>query len=657
MSEDTALYVGIDTGGTFTDVVARDASGALRVHKLLSTPSDPSRAIADGARHVQREREHLEIVHGTTVATNALLERKGGRVVFVTTAGFEDLLELRRQNRPRLYELEPTLPPGVVAAGMSVGVRERLRPTGDVALPLDDDEVEGAVERVAALNPDAVAICFLHAYANDAHEVRLAEAVRARLPGVHVTASSEIVREFREYERASTVAVNAFVGPVMSRYIASLASRLPEAKVEILQSSGGRTTMDHAARFPVHTVLSGPAGGVVGAVAAAAELGMARIITFDMGGTSTDVSLCDGEASLSYEAEIDGLPIRAPVLDIVTVGAGGGSIARVDAGGALRVGPQSAGADPGPACYGRGTLPTVTDAHLALGRLRHDRFLGGNMVLDVGRARDAVSVLAAELAMKPEALARGILAVADAAMVRAIKVVSVERGFDPREFALVSFGGAGGLHACGLADALAIETVVVPRHPGLLSAYGMLHADAQRLYSQSVLAVLEDGIVPRVARELRARADADLARAGRRDSLSLDLRYVGQSFEINLALSSDTVGAGEISRRFSEEHERLYGYQDRERPVELVAVRLRAAAPAIAAPEESPGPIATTASIAPVTTDLGETSLIERDALEALGEPVEGPAIVTEYSGTTVVLRGWQAVVENRHLVLRRSRA
>jgi N-methylhydantoinase A len=652
------MHFGVDTGGTFTDVVQRGADGRLRVHKLLSTPDDPSSAIADGVNALRGGAEVAGLVHGTTVATNALLERQGARVAFVTTEGFQDLLALRRQTRPDLYALRVELPDPLVPPERCIGVRERIAYDGRVLQAPDDDEVARIVDELRRVRPDAVAICLLHAYANDAHEQTLAAAIRDAFPSLHVTASSDVVREFREYERASTTAVNAFVGPVMSGYIASLGRRLPDVAIEILQSSGGRTTTEEAKRLPVHTVLSGPAGGVVGALAAAREAGIDRIISFDMGGTSTDVSLCDGDPTLSYESEIDDLPIRVPVLDIFTVGAGGGSIAYRDPGGALRVGPRSAGADPGPACYGRGgSRPTVTDAHLVLGRLRPDRFLAGEMTLDVDAARHAVDTLAADVGLSREETARGILEVADAAMVRAIKVISVRRGHDPRDFALVSFGGAGGLHACRLAEALGMRRVLVPANPGLLSAYGMLHADRERLFSQSVLAPLERPILEEAMSRLARRAktqfdpDADVEH-------SVDLRYVGQSFEITVAVRDASVS--DLAERFASEHERRFGYRDDERGLELVAVRCRATVPsAVSASHQAP---ATTSDLSSASEQVftgdsfGETSVVERSGIATGAEP-SAPAVVTEYSGTTVIPAGWTVTVRAGHLLLEKGEA
>lgn len=642
------MRFGVDTGGTFTDVVARDAAGQLHLHKLLSTPDDPSEAIAAGVVRLD-DRGAGEVVHGTTVATNALLERAGCAVVFVTTAGFEDLLELRRQNRPELYALHVQLPAPLTTT--TVGVAERIGFDGGVLTALTPAEIARVVAEVRGRAPEAVAVCLLHAYANPAHERALCAALREALPGVHVSASTELVQEFREYERATTTVINGYVGPIMARYIDALGRRLPGRTVEILQSSGGRASLEEAARAPVQTVLSGPAGGVVGALAAASEVGLGRIITFDMGGTSTDVSLCEGEPTVTYTASIGELPLQVPTLDILTVGAGGGSIARVDPGGALRVGPQSAGATPGPAAYGRGGAhATVTDAHVVLGSLRPDAFLGGEMSLDMVAARRAVAAVGQTLGLGVDETARGILDVADASMVRIIKVLCSRRGRDPRDFALVAFGGAGGLHAVRLASLLEIDTVLVPAQPGLLSAFGMLHAPRVRRYATSVIADLSEAAL--------VRARADLARqAGASAEASfeyhVDLRYAGQSFEIEVE-APEGVRAERLRAAFDALHEARFGYRDEGCAVQLVVMRLVAST---AAPKFPATPARGAAGASKeAEVDLGSgaqpATIIAREAVTRL----PGPAVITEYSGTTIVPAGWVAEQVCGHLVLRRQR-
>lgn len=668
-----AARLGVDTGGTFTDVIKRSADGSLRVHKLLSTPHDPSLAIGDGVVAILDDDEACgEVIHGTTVATNALLERRGSKLAFVTTRGFEDLLWMRRQTRPELYALNIEMTPPLVQGEMCFGVAERLDATGAVIVELSDEEVERVVTQVEETDAEAVVICLLHAYANGEHEERLAKAFRARKRAWHVTNSREVTATFREYERASTAAINAYVGPVMSRYLQRLIERLDEVGLlEVLQSHGGRASADHAGRLPVHTVLSGPAGGVVGAVEAGKEVGVDRIISFDMGGTSTDVSLAQGEPTLTEEGTIGGLPLQVPVIDIYTVGAGGGSIAYVDPGGALRVGPRSSGADPGPAAYGRGGVePTVTDAHVALGSLRADRFLGGTMSLDRKAALETLEKLGAQIEMDWRQTARGILDVADAAMARAIKVISLERGYDPRDYTLAAFGGAGGLHACRLAQTLEMSRVLVPRFPGILSATGMLRSQSRRLYSQTVLRPLQACLDGRESSRLRAMM-AELEELARERmgqpapklSWTASLRYAGQSFSIAVAVDwmADGDEWSDPGDRFEEEHQRLYGYADRQRAIELVDVRLVASRPAPSwASSQAWEPRVESRRESREMIDVGEgpqeIMVVERAGL-AEGDVIEGPAIITEYSGTTVVLSSWRAEVQRGHLLICRKEA
>jgi N-methylhydantoinase A len=679
--------VGVDTGGTFTDVICR-LDGRLVVHKLLSTPDDPSQAIQDGyqrvagmtASDVPSDAPSAPVVHGTTVATNALLERDLADCALVVTAGFEDLLELQRQHRPKLYSLEIGKPTPLVSRERVVGARERIGPDGEVIEPLDESDISRVCNQLVVIAEEdgleSVAICLLHSYASPDHERRLSEAIAGdpRLD-VHVSESHDVVGEFREYERASTTCVNAAVAPVMSTYLGRLDDRLPTDEIDILQSSGGRVEIGHARQYPVHTVLSGPAGGVVGALTAARELGESRILSLDMGGTSTDVSFCAGELSLSSSTNIDGLPIHAPVIDIHTVGAGGGSIAREDAGGGLRVGPQSAGADPGPACYGRGgTEPTVTDAHVVLGRIQPGHFLGGEMSLDLQAAQQSVGRLGETLGLGLEETALGILRVAEASMTRALKVMSIERGEDPRDMALVAFGGAGALHACRLAEQLEIPTVIVPRNPGLLSAFGMLHADYQRLARRSLLmplgAALDDAqslttVIGSMVDQVTASAPYPAERF--RFEMDAALRYGGQSYDIQVPVdwakqvAAETAPSDELEdprQAFEARHEQLYGYRA-DRPVELVGLRLRALVPGADPTEytqQSAGGVecdAAGAEQAPVVFRDGEVTadVIDRRLLSD-GDELEGPTIVTEYSGTTVIPPMWQAVVERGALMI-----
>ena len=480
--------VAVDTGGTFTDVVFL-AGGRLRSLKLPSTPSDPSDAVQEGLRRVLdgdagEDDGRFVLLHGSTVATNALLERKGARVKLVTNVGFEDILEIGRQNRPQLYALVGHRPPPLVERDDRHGIRGRMGPDGEVIEPLDPAELGVLPELLAGA--ESVAVVLLHSYANPAHEESVADAL-AELD-VPLSVSVRLLPEYREYERTSTAVVNAYIAPLISAYLRRLARKAGAERVSVMGSDGGSLPVDRAAREPVHMVLSGPAGGVVGALACGRRAGHERIITFDMGGTSTDVSLCPGAPLHTRELEIGGQPIAIPVIDIHTVGAGGGSLARIDPGGALRVGPESAGADPGPICCGKGGAGvTVTDAHVWLGRLPADAFLGGEQTLDRSAVEPHLRGIADRLGASLEVAAEGILEVANAAIERALRVISVERGYDPAEFTLVAFGGAGGLHAAHLADRLRTGGAMVPPRPGLLSAYGMLAADITREVSRTVL--------------------------------------------------------------------------------------------------------------------------------------------------------------------------
>lgn len=590
--------IGVDAGGTFTDFVVLHDDGRLETFKLRSNPHNPAEVILAGLRKAASGKR-VDVIHGSTVATNALLERKGAKTAFVTTAGFEDLLEIGRQNRPELYNLTYTPKPLLIPRELCFGVDERTYHNGKIA------RRPGKLPRIPHVQ--AIAICFLHSYRNAANEKTVLKALARE--GVYVCASHEISPEFREYERASTTAVNAYVGPLMDAYLREL-EKTREFRIAIMQSNGGFLSAKEARRHAVRTVLSGPAGGAIGAQGAGRLSGFHRVLGFDMGGTSTDVCLIDGKPHETTEASIEGLPIRVPMLDIHTVGAGGGSIARVDAGGLLRVGPESAGADPGPACYGQGELPTVTDAHVVLGRLH--QLLGGAMPVDAKRAEMAVGHIAKQLGTSVKKAAEGIIQVANANMERAIRVVSVERGYDPRDFALAAFGGCGGLHACEIAEELGIETVIVPQNAGVLSALGMLMADAVHDYSAGVLGIAD--LEREFAKlEKRARQESPKAKIER----SADLRYKGQSYELNVPWPK-----GDFHRA----HEKVYGYAAKDREVEVVTIRVRAREARLAF----------------------KTSPDKR-------ESGRGPALIPSYGSTTLVPRGWNYVTDRAgNLVLRR---
>ncbi len=580
-----ASRFGVDTGGTFTDFVHLSGT-TLIVHKERSTPDDPSRAILQGLDVLAgASLARAEVVHGSTVATNAVLERRGARVALVATRGFEDVLKIGRQTRPELYNVFVAPRPPLVDAELTFGVAGRLDGTGSELEAVDDAEIDRLADALLARGVDIAAVCFLHAYANPAHEARVV--ARLRAAGIAACASHEILPEYREYERWSTTVVNAYVTPLMTTYLARLeaalgargaAGRGRGATLAIMQSNGGCISAAAARAQAVRTVLSGPAGGVVGARVVAAAAGFRHVIGFDMGGTSTDVSLIDDRIAHTTDSTVGDFPVRLPVIDIHTVGAGGGSIAHVDTGGALRVGPRSAGASPGPVCYGVGTEVTVTDANLLLGRLDPEYILGGRMAIDRDRAETAAAELAGRLGLTVTDLAEGIVRVANANMERAIRVVSVERGHDPRRFALLAFGGAGGMHACEIAGQLDIGVVMIPRHAGVLSALGMLAADVTKDYSASVLepsAGLTLRALQRRCAPLVAQARADLKAEGFSSArqvvtLSLDVRYVGQSFEITLPLTDRYRAA------FDRAHGRLYGYSNPARATEVVNVRVTA---------------------------------------------------------------------------------
>ncbi len=663
----STVVVAVDTGGTFTDLVALDAGDrrnepAIRTLKVPSTPDDPSRAIVGGLRRLFPDGGRLLLLHGSTVATNALLERRGGDVLLVTTSGFEDVLEIGRQNRPQLYALEPHRPPPLVPADRRVGVEGRLGPDGAEIRPLDRDAVSALLD--AAGEADAIAVVGIHSYANDAHERAIGEILAAS--GTPVSLSVDVLPEFREYERTATTVVNAYVQPVMGRYLSELEAALandpagaPDGpasdgkqalvaeRIEVMGSAGGRLPLGRAAREPVHTVLSGPAGGVVGAMAWARALGRDGIVTFDMGGTSTDVSLCPGRPLRTREFEVAGVPVAIPVLDIHTVGAGGGSIARVDAGAALRVGPESAGAEPGPICYGRGGRSvTVTDAHVWLGRIPPGAFRAGANELDRPAIEGPLSELAGRLGTTLEAAAEGVLEVATTTMERALRVISVERGFDPAELALVAFGGAGGLHAAELAARLGCAEALVPPAAGLLSAWGILAAPPAHELSRSVLRPIDDAALPALVDDMAEAARAHLEGEGVASGdveveRWVDARYVGQSFEIRVPADGPT---SEWASAFHQAHERRYGYARPDRTVEAVTLRTAARGPArnlvtVDARGDSGGANPSAATHVWLNGEAREVPVDRRSDL-APDAHLVGPRVIVDASETTWVPPG-----------------
>ena len=656
--------VGIDVGGTFTDIAVLQ-DGRLSVHKLPSTPQNPSLGIVQGVIEVGVDTATSDFVHGSTVATNALLEGKGSRTALVTTMGFEDVLEIGRQSRAELYNLEQDRAPALAPWELRFGLSERVDYTGAILEDLQPDAVEALMALIAESGADAVAVSFLFSFLNPVHEDMVNEALRKLDPAPFISLSSRVLPEFREYERTSTVVVNAYVGQVMSRYLGELEHSLGEG-LRIMQSSGGSITARLASEQPVRTILSGPAGGVVGAFHVSAQAGYPDIITLDMGGTSTDVSLCPGRIKETGSSNVGGHPISVPMIEIHTVGAGGGSIARVDTGGALTVGPQSAGADPGPACYGRGDQLTVSDANLLLGRLRPDHFLGGRLTLDLPRARGLMETLAAGLGLSEQDAALGILRVVNANMERAIRAISLERGYDPRSFTLVPFGGAGPVHGCDLAQELSIPRVLIPARPGILSALGVAIADVVKDYSRTVMLRGNDLERTRLEEEfhgMEGLARAELEQEGlpveqmtvRR---FLDVRYVGQSFELTVDFPTSRASrsseglARAISDSFYRAHLQRFGYADRAEPVEIVNLRLKLDL-AIEKPNlqmvavqgaDSAGTQISTVGVVFRQGEL-ETPLYDRDLL-ASGNRIAGPALVVQLDTTTVVPPGWQGEVD-----------
>jgi N-methylhydantoinase A len=652
------MRIAIDSGGTFTDCISLDG-GTLKIGKIFSTPDNPGDAILATIYQAAPTGTSISVRHGTTVGTNALLERKGANVAFVTTAGFEDTIAIGRQARHSLYDWFIDPPPCLVPAILRFGIPERTSAEGVILRTPTEHELDKLREAISKSGAEAIALSLLFSFANSTNEQLVAEALRSLdLP---LSISHRILPEFREYERASTIVVNAYLAPKVGSYIQHLHSALnstyPDATLHVMQSSGGTISSIVASEEPVRTVLSGPAGGVIGAARIAAQAGLSKIITFDMGGTSTDVSLMDlaaGGSQTTNESTISGLPIAVPMLDIHTVGAGGGSVAYFDEGGILHVGPESAGAMPGPICYGKGERPTVTDANLLLGRMDPESFLGGWLRLDQKRARFWTEKVSAPLGLI-ENFALGTIQLAEAAMEKAIRVISVERGYDPREFTLLSFGGAGPLHACALARSLAIPCVLIPPMPGALSALGILLADHVRDFSKTVMLSYDDAVLEQYFLELeeQGRRAMEQEKLIGHVSRSLDMRYAGQGYEMNLPAGSNA------QERFHQLHRQRYGYADEARMIEVVSVRVRFIVEA--EPWEFP-----VQSIRPgdgrqariKTTQVyfgeepAETPVYVRDQLRA-GDRFFGPAIITEYSATTLIPPSDSVLVdEHRNLII-----
>ncbi len=675
--------VGVDVGGTFTDFFAvRDEDGTTAAHKTLSTPKNPTVAISRGLRELCDRngiamRDIGRFSHGTTVGTNTLIQRNGARVAVIATRGFRDLLEIGRQIRPRIYSLQDDYPPPLAPREHCFEVAERIGPNGEIIQPLADDDIASAVARVRASGVDACAICLLFSFLSNAHETAIATVLQEQAAGVYLSLSSDIYPEIREYERFSTAVLNAYLQPVFDEYLTLLESTLgtiiPGAVIGMNQSNGGLTSIGNARRYPVRTVLSGPAAGVQGAIDTARRTTHCDFITLDMGGTSADVGLIrKGEADISTSREVAGFPVRLPMIDIHTVGAGGGSVAWFDRDGLLKVGPLSAGADPGPACYGRGgTEPTVSDANALLGRLDPAGLLDGEMTLDLEAARDAIRPAASRIGFTIEATALGIIDIVVANMVRAVRRISVERGYDPREFALMSFGGAGGLHAVEVARMLGVRTVLVPHAPGILCAAGLVVADMKEDLVQTTRIRIDDAYRERACPVLAEMAEglagwyenARVQACDRDQLIALDMRFVGQNYELRVPLPDATIHAlppaETLRNTFLGEHERSYGYSNAGDDIEIVNIRLtgigrrRSARPggsdrlAIGTPE----PVA----LRPVFFHAHaptETPVFHRRDL-APGHALEGPVIIGQLDSTTVLGAGDSLTVDrSRNMII-----
>ncbi len=636
------IIVGVDTGGTFTDFIYRDETG-WQVYKILSTPHNPAEAVLKGLEIISKG-QTASITHGSTVATNAILEKKGANTALITNKGFEDIIEIGRQNRKQLYNLKYRKIAPLVPKDSRYGIKGRINYLGEVIEDIDINEIDEVIKKIEISDIESVAVCLLFSFKNNDHEKIIGE--KLKKSGFFYSLSHEVLSEFREYERLSTTVINAYVSPKMARYISFLIENIGDSKLRIMQSNGGSISAETAMKESVRTILSGPAGGAVGAFELGKISGFNKLITFDMGGTSTDVALIDNNLPLTMESEISDFPIKTPMIDIHTVGAGGGSIAYFDVGGSLRVGPESAGADPGPICYGKGEKITVTDANLYLGRLIPEKFLGGKMKLHLEKLDKYFKEMAYKGGLTEIELAEGILSVANTNMERAIRVISVERGYNPSEFTLFSFGGAGGMHAAFLAKLLNIPRVLIPKHPGILSAIGMLLADVIKDYSQTVMISeknFKKSKFEKLFKGIEKKAVNDLLNEGieKKDIILeryLDMRYKGQSYEIVVPYNDNFI------EKFHELHEKLYGYANRDKQVEAVNIRIRARGilpkPEFRKSKQLTEKISDNAIYGTKKVIFDgksyETKIYERDFLLP-GNKFDGPAIIVEYSSTIVI--------------------
>lgn len=658
------IRIGVDTGGTFTDFVFFIDSH-LFVKKILSTPHNPSLAILVGIEDYLKKSPSVFIIHGTTVATNALLERNGGRISLITTKGFEDILFIGRQNRSNLYSLDGEQRKPLLPRQRCFGIEERTTAAGKIEKSIPQDALEEILDKIIKNKTEAIAVCLINSYANASNERIIKQAIKKR--NVPFSISSEILPEHREYERTSITAVNAYLIPVLSRYLSNLEKNLNHANLKIMQSNEGYISPSIASSTPIRTSLSGPAGGVVAAFHLGKAAGIQNLITFDMGGTSSDVSLLDGQIRRTNESFIGDFPIRMPIIDIHSVGAGGGSIAYMDRGGSLKVGPRSAGAKPGPACYGFGGNPTVTDANLVLGRLVPDFFLGGKMNIYPERSRRAIKKIAGAIGKSIESTAEGIIEIANATMEKAIRVISIERGFDPRSFSLCSFGGAGGMHAVDVASLLSLSKVIVPKNAGVLSAMGLLLADAIKDYSKSILKMSQNKTVKKEIRGLFSKLIKKSITSMKKEGFaehqikifpSLDLRYLGQSYEISVPYKENH----SFDSAFHSAHKKLYSYFHPNHPVEIVNIRIKVVGITEKIrfkkyPLQSPNPQA--ALFGKQEFIYGhktfKAKLYKRSLLKT-GNMILGPALIVDEEATTLLPPGFRLIVdEYSNLIIQRK--
>ncbi len=665
------IRIGVDVGGTNTDICAIDeAAGELMVYKLPSSLSDQSQAVVEGVKKIVEkyglDYEDVDrFIHGTTVATNAILEGRGARTALITTKGFRDLLEIGRQKRPDLYDLQMDKAPVLVPRDLRFEASERMNYKGEILEALKDEEILSLIEELKKAGAEAVAVLFLNAYLNPENEARVKALIEEHLPGIYISTSSEISNQFREFERLCGTVLNSFVGPEVKKYLDNLRNTLEQIgihKVYINHSNGGLMSIEEASAYPIKTGLSGPAAGVIGVQYLMDLIGVKNVITIDVGGTSTDISMIvDGTIESSKDKNISGYPVRIPSIDISTIGAGGGSIAWVDSGGILKVGPQSAGAEPGPACYARGgTEAAITDARVVLGHLNNRELLNGQLPIDASLSRKAVEKLAEKIGMTTEETARGIITVGNSNIVKEIKNVTVEKGYNPSDFALVAFGGAGPLHAAELMEELSMETAIIPKAPGLLAAYGLLTEDMRRDFVQTNVLELDHipfSAVTDVYRRLESEADAwfkreQIPEEHRRLEYYLDMRYKGQNYEITVPFDETVSDMDALKQRFTETYLRLYSYSSADE-IQIVNFGLSAlgliAKPRIAREDfVGENPSAAVIGSRQVLMEDGslETyTLYDREKLRC-GNRIPGPAIIEQMDSTTILLKNHQAVVD-----------